>query len=188
MIKDYQIRKRKIDILDRKYDGTSYRIIEEFVISDGLARADIAVVNGHLHGYEIKSDLDTLERLENQIIQYDATFEKNTIIVGKKFKDSIQDYVPNHWGIELAYENKFGNVTINTIRKSRKNPNINRKAIYSFLWNAELKSLLIEKNVKGISTLKKKFLCELVDSCVGDKELLNFARMTLKTRDEWRMS
>lgn len=188
MIKDYQIRKRKIDILNRKYDGTSYRIIEEFVISDGLARADIAVVNGHLHGYEIKSDLDTLERLENQVIQYDSTFEKNTIIVGKKFKDSIQDYVPNHWGIELAYENKFGNVTISTIRKSRKNPNINRNAIYSFLWNAELRSLLNGKKVKGISSLKKKFLCELIDTCVEDKELLSFARMTLKTRDDWRLS
>jgi hypothetical protein len=38
------------------------RIIEELGISHGSCRIDIAVVNGMIHGYEIKSDQDTLQR------------------------------------------------------------------------------------------------------------------------------
>lgn len=39
------------------------RIIEELGVHHGTARIDIAVVNGIMHGYEIKSDQDTLQRL-----------------------------------------------------------------------------------------------------------------------------
>jgi hypothetical protein len=35
------------------------RIIEELGVEHGAARIDIAVINGVLHGYEIKSDRDT---------------------------------------------------------------------------------------------------------------------------------
>ena len=38
-------------------------VIDELGICQGSARIDMAVVNGSLNGYEIKSDLDTLARL-----------------------------------------------------------------------------------------------------------------------------
>jgi hypothetical protein len=39
------------------------RIVEEMGVWSGSVRIDIAIINGHLSGYELKSDRDTLERL-----------------------------------------------------------------------------------------------------------------------------
>mgnify|MGYP000284964948 CR=1 FL=1 len=37
-------------------------VVDEFSISLGASRADIAVINGVIHGYELKSEYDSLER------------------------------------------------------------------------------------------------------------------------------
>ena len=51
----------------RRYKGDADTlIIHELGVCSGDARIDLAVVNGKLHGYEIKSDADTLKRLPAQ--------------------------------------------------------------------------------------------------------------------------
>jgi hypothetical protein len=59
-------------------------VINEMVISNWSRRADIAVANGRLYGYEIKSDYDTLKRLDGQISTYTQHFDKTTVIVTQK--------------------------------------------------------------------------------------------------------
>ena len=61
MLKDNDIRVTLIDELNRINAQHDYRIIEELAVCDGEARVDVAVANGRLCGYEIKSDADTLE-------------------------------------------------------------------------------------------------------------------------------
>jgi hypothetical protein len=53
-------------LLTRYSDHPSTLILEELGLKHGAARIDIAVVNGDLHGYELKSDSDTLSRLPRQ--------------------------------------------------------------------------------------------------------------------------
>ena len=45
-------------------------ILDELGICRGRVRIDLTVVNGLLHGYEIKSERDTLARLETQADLY----------------------------------------------------------------------------------------------------------------------
>ena len=45
-------------------------IIDELGLAHAQSRIDLAVFNGHLHGYEIKSAGDTLERLPRQLSFY----------------------------------------------------------------------------------------------------------------------
>ncbi|HET7057847.1 MAG TPA: sce7726 family protein, partial [Nitrospiraceae bacterium] len=45
-------------------------IIEELGLCRGQVRVDLSVVNGLLHGYEIKSDRDSLRRLRSQAELY----------------------------------------------------------------------------------------------------------------------
>jgi hypothetical protein len=59
------------------------RIIEELGVVHGKSRIDIAVINGLMHGYEIKSDKDTLQRLPEQMNMYNSVFNKVTLVVGK---------------------------------------------------------------------------------------------------------
>ena len=52
------------------------RIVEEMGIWSGSVRIDIAVINGELSGFELKSDRDTLERLPNQADLYSRVFDR----------------------------------------------------------------------------------------------------------------
>src|ERR1700674_1251921 len=47
-------------------------VIDELSLCQGDARVDMAVVNGSLSGYEIKSDRDTLTRLPRQLAVYEV--------------------------------------------------------------------------------------------------------------------
>ncbi|HHY79514.1 MAG TPA: sce7726 family protein, partial [Thermoanaerobacter sp.] len=44
--------------------------VNELDICFGTARIDVAVINGKMHGFEIKSEQDNLERLPAQIEAY----------------------------------------------------------------------------------------------------------------------
>lgn len=186
MLTDYDIRIKLIEKIHKENKDKHYRIIEEFVICDGLARTDVALVNGIMHGYEIKSDSDSLERLANQVKCYDSTFDRNTIVVGQKFAGKIHDYVPKHWGIEVAYINRFGNVTIKRLRASKINKGISASNLLDLLWNPEIKSYLKDNKIKGYSNKDKAGLKELVTSYISLKDIRDFTRETLKTRTGWR--
>lgn len=186
MLADYEIRERLLTKLHTDNQNKSYRIIEELVICSGEVRVDIALANGHMHGYEIKSDLDTLERLPKQIHCYDSTFDKNTIIVGEKFRYKIVEHVPKHWGIEVAYLNRFGNVSLERIRKSESNKSIEYQRLLELLWNKELKGFLKENKIKGYSASKRNELLQAVMENIPFKLAKNYTRETLKTRVGWR--
>lgn len=52
--------------------------IEELGICCGQGRIDLAVVNSLFHGYEIKSDRDSLRRLDNQVELYSKVLDRAT--------------------------------------------------------------------------------------------------------------
>lgn len=68
---DSEVRDAVLSKLDRQYFGDRHtRIVEEMGIWSGSVRIDIAVINGQLHGYELKSARDTLQRLPTQAELY----------------------------------------------------------------------------------------------------------------------
>lgn len=186
MLTDFDIRSKLIEKIHKENKEKDYRIIEELAICDGLARADVVVANGILHGFEIKSDHDSLERLSNQISCYNKTFDKITIVVGVKFADKIYEYVPNHWGIEVAYINRFGNISIKRLRGCKSNKNIALDNLLDLLWNPEIKSYLKNNKIRGYSNKDRAGLKELAINNIPFKELRDYTRETLKTRTGWR--
>ena len=87
----------KEDLRRRYARNKKLRIIEELGVQHGTARIDIAVVNGTMHGYEIKSDQDTLKRLPEQMDIFNSVFDKMTLIVGKNHLYEAINIVPD-WG------------------------------------------------------------------------------------------
>ncbi|NFD76931.1 sce7726 family protein [Clostridium botulinum] len=187
MLNDKDIRNKLIDKLNKKNSGHEFRIINELGICDGDARVDIALANGRLCGYEIKSDMDTLERLPGQIVAYNKTFDKITIVIGTKFENKIKNYVPEFWGIEVAYINKFGNVSIKRLRAAKVNKNIESKALLELLWKEEIKELLLRYGNKGLYNKNKRKLRDIAIETIPLKDIKDFARETIKFRKGWRV-
>jgi hypothetical protein len=78
------------------------RVVSELGVAYGEARVDIAVVNGRLHGFEIKSDSGTLVRLPSQIEAYNRVFDRVTLVAGRKHIDGLTALIPDWWGVKIA--------------------------------------------------------------------------------------
>ena len=55
----------------------------------GTCKADLAILNGTATVYEIKSERDSLTRLENQIFNYQKVFAKIYVIAGEAHINSV---------------------------------------------------------------------------------------------------
>lgn len=185
---DLMIRKAMYNRLSniQKYDPSTI-IIPEVEICMGYSRADIMMVNGILHGFEIKSDRDTLERLKYQIGYYEQVFEKITIVTGEKFCSEIDKIVPGYWGIMEASFYKNGNIKLSNLRAAKKNPYIDEYSLIQLLWKDELLLELQLKGLdKGIKSKPRNFLAQFLVENTNKKELLDIVKNRLKLRENWR--
>lgn len=89
------------------HDADSY-IVEEMGVWSGTVRIDIAVINGSLSGYELKSDRDTLERLPHQRDIYGHVFDYLHLVVGKRHAKDAEKLLPPWWGIKIAIDDGHG--------------------------------------------------------------------------------
>jgi hypothetical protein len=161
-------------------------VIDELGVAHGSARVDVAVVNGRLHGYEIKSDADTLTRLPAQAMAYSAVFDRVTIVAGSKHADHLNDIVPYWWGIKIATQGPRGGVKLADLRAPKSNPSINPYKLAHLLWRDEAQYILDSRGFKGIKNKNRAVLYQMLADHVSLHELRDMVRSALKTRVGWR--
>lgn len=133
--RDSDIRKVLLAALQTKYNDKSHDlIVEEFGCKS--ARADVAVINGSLHAFEIKSDSDSLDRLPSQMNAYQGVFEFVTLVCGRRLLDRARAEIPAWWGLQKAVQ-KNGSVTLRELRTPKPNPHQNALALARMLWKTE---------------------------------------------------
>ncbi|HSW88912.1 MAG TPA: sce7726 family protein [Candidatus Saccharimonadales bacterium] len=182
---DKTIRAVLIQQLGMEYkDHSKTAIIPEFTLPNGLARIDIAVVNGIMHGYELKSDLDNLFRLKSQMDAYNLIFDKVTLVVGKKHVIEALDLIPQWWGITIA--KSLGNAKeplLIEIRKAEDNPEQDMYTIANLLWKIEALEILSKINEsKNLKSKQKRIICKKLAECLGEQELKDYVREQLIKR------
>src|SRR5580698_812695 len=158
-MRDIDIRQellRKVRVLHKKETDTRY--VEELGLCQGLARVDLAVINGRLHGYEIKSERDTLSRLPLQRDAYSDAFEFVTIVAAESHLADIDSIIPNWWGIWSARMQK-GKAVLKTVRIATPNPNQAPIALAQFLWRDEALQALADRGFTvGLKSKTRKEL------------------------------
>ncbi len=163
------------------------RIIPELGVRHGAARVDVAVVNGVLHGYEIKSDRDTLTRLPEQVVAYNSVFDEVTLVVGKSHLYEALHMVPDWWGIVIAKVDADGAVIFNTLRGAAKNPLEDRPAIARLLWREEALAILEDEGkAEGLRSKPRTVIYEKLSSVLPPETLGDRVREVLFFRQEWR--
>ena len=172
----------------RKKSGHSAEIFEELGVKHGTARIDIAVINGIMHGYEIKSDKDTLQRLPEQMCEYNKVFDKITLIVGKNHLHEAIKIIPDWWGITLAKVNSEKKVVFYPIREEGENPKQDFRSIARLLWREEALQILEERNnAKGIRSKQREVIYCRLENTLDLETLKNYVRNTLLlSREDWR--
>jgi len=174
-------------LTNRHAQDKKVRIIEELGVQHGTARVDIAVVNGIMHGYEIKSDQDTLQRLPRQMEVFNSVFNKITLVVGKNHLYQAINIVPEWWGIMVAKINNNGSVIFNLIRGEEFNKNQDSVSIARLLWREEALRIL-EKNkwADGFYSKPRDFIYKKLASVLDQETLSEEVREKLFLRADWR--
>lgn len=162
-------------------------VIDELGVAHGKNRADIAVLNGIIHGFEIKSSKDTLSRLPEQISEYSRCFEKVSIVAAPNHIEKLQLMLPSWCGLILATKGSKGAITFKTIRRAQKNPSIEIYAMAHFLWKKEIIEILTqfgesEKNLK----LSRENLYKLLPKSTTTKQLTELIKAKFMSRTAWR--
>lgn len=187
MLKDFEVRKSLIQYLHTKYkEDKETKIVNEMGICFGQSRIDVATINGVLHGYEIKSESDTLVRLPSQMEDYNKVFERMTIVVSRKYLDKVRLMIPSWWGI-IVVRNKGGEAILKEIRKGRKNKNINPYAVSQLLWKEEALQILENKGLqRGFLSKPKRVILEHLSRSLRVEELQENVNLQLKQREGWK--
>ena len=164
------------------------KIFEEFGVRHGMARIDIAVINGIMHGYEIKSDRDTLKRLSEQMNEYNAVFDKITLVVGRRHLYNAINIIPDWWGIMIAKIDANKNVTFHTIRKADDNPEQIGVSIARLLWRVEALQILEDQNKAiGFRSKPRDLIYKRLASILDMETLKDKVKDTLLvSRKDWR--
>ncbi|NIK11151.1 sce7726 family protein [Alkalibacillus almallahensis] len=186
LLNEAEVRNLLLEDLNNELKEDEYtRIINELGIDYGASRVDVAVVNGIIHGYEIKSDLDTLDRLPNQISYYNRVFERMTIVSSRKYYEKVNELVPKWWGIKIISADGSRLICKRTGR--RKNKNQDKSLLLKLLWKKDLENFVdIMGFDKKIKKLRKKQLLELFLQEAEIDLVRNYVYEVLKNREFWR--
>lgn len=166
---------------------TDTRIINELAVCTGIAVVDVAVVNGSLHGFEIKSERDTLARLPGQLEAYTQVFDTLTIVAGQNHLVGLLKVIPEWCGLSTAARGADGQVELRQVRVAGRNPSVAPSALVQLLWREEVLSLLEELGrADGIRSKSKSHLWERLAASLPIDQLSARVRATLKARANWR--
>ena len=168
-----------------KYDENA-RVVEELGLCQGAAKIDVAVINGSLLGYEIKSEQDTLLRLPNQMHIYNKVFDYINIVVNEKHYAAIKEVIPEFWGIICVrkIENDF---KLEERKPAQKNMGVDAISMLQLLWKEET-LLLLEKEglLKGMKSKPRKDMWEKIANSLPKEKVNEYVRQFIKSRSKWR--
>lgn len=184
---DRDVRAAVLAQLDRLHAGDAdTRVVQEMGIWSGSVRVDIAVINGELHGFELKSERDTLERLPAQAELYNQVFDRVTLVVAEKHASKAAAIIPEWWGVSLASGRPGAPVDLTAGREAARNPDLKPVQIARLLWRSEAIEVLERYAlIKGFrskpaDTLAYRLATELPLLVLRDE-----VRAALKARPGW---
>jgi len=170
-----------------RYEGDPHtRIIDELGIHRGEFRIDVAVVNGALHGYELKSARDTLSRLPAQAAAYSTVFDQVTLVAAECHLWRAAEIVPTWWGLCVAVPGT-GGVHLLDERAGVGNPAVDAYSVAQLLWRAEALELLEQHGAaRGVRSRPAPYVWAALAERLELPTLRTAVREVLKTRTEWR--
>ncbi|KML67754.1 sce7726 family protein [Pectobacterium peruviense] len=174
-------------LLKGVHSDPDYLVVDEFSISLGASRADIAVINGIMHGYELKSEYDSLERLPLQIKHYSSVMDKVTLIVAEKHLFGALELIPDWWGVKTVTVGPKGAIHIKHMRGEKLNRQHNSLILAQLLWKDECLEILERWGCyKGYKSKPRFELWNVVAEKIPVSDLRHEVRETLKKRVDWK--
>lgn len=180
LLREQDVKIALIDWLYKKGMLSDATIINEMVVANWSRRADLAIANGSLQAFEIKSDFDSLKRLDGQLKIFKSSFEKVTIVCAPKFTCEVSKRVSSDVGV-VEFQSNNGSVRFKVIQKGRICSRLNKVAYLDFLLKTELKDLLNQHGITFSNELHRDCL-EVLASKISLNKIRDFVIASIKNR------
>jgi hypothetical protein len=173
-------------LLSHAWRSDDTLVVDELGVLHGAARVDIAVINGHIRGLELKADADTLNRLPRQIDAYGQVVDRASLVTTDRHIDGALKLLPPWWGVVTATSTASG-VQFRRLRPERANPDVDTASLLALLWRSEAFDLLQKLGGGGrAQKMSRKGLYAELDTLLSKRALSAYVRSTLKNRQRWR--
>lgn len=161
------------------------RIVDEMSVLTGECRVDVALINGRLEGFEIKSESDSLARLPRQALAFGRVFDRLTMVCAERHLEAAQALLPEWWGIEVA-EQRGVRTRIIRKRVARANPAVEPRAVAQLLWRSEALAALEDMDAaRGLRSKPRRTLWSALAEAAPRRELRALVREALRARRGW---
>lgn len=147
----------------------------------GKSKADFVMINGKGVVYEIKTELDNIERLNNQIEDYYKAFKFVYVVTCERHYDKVIDIVNENVGIIILTPNN----RLRTMRTAKeKSSSLEYEAIFKILRKSEFEFIITETGnyLPDVSQFKYYSECQKVIQNIDIIKLQNEMLKRLKNR------
>ncbi|RFP64060.1 hypothetical protein D0N36_16145 [Hymenobacter lapidiphilus] len=151
----------------------------------GTTRADVVhITEQFMHGYELKGDADTLQRVPRQLPCYGRAYDFVTFVVTEKHLTKLLPLLPEWVGVLVASP-----VGLQVYRRAEYNATVERPAVAGLLRVSEIKQFLLAQGLPGVSTLRRRDILSFLRTTrlVSLADLAHFVRRQLLSRYEERL-
>ena len=162
-------------------------VIDELGLAHARSRIDVAVINSCIHGYEIKSAKDNLDRFATQIDIYRQTLQKLTLVAAPKHVASIMTHAPEWCGVIVAEQGPRGGISFHVLRNTIANPDIDPVMMAHLLWRDEVIELLSRAGYAPKDLRRpRRQLYEILCEAMTLREITSSIRAFMVQRQTWR--
>ncbi|GAA4376112.1 sce7726 family protein [Hymenobacter koreensis] len=151
----------------------------------GTTRADVVhITPAFMHGYEVKGDGDTLQRVGSQLPCYARAYDFVTFVVTEKHLAKLLPQLPEWVGVLVATEQE-----LREHRPACYNATVERAAVAGLLRLEEVKQFLLGYGLHHLPVLRRRDVAKLLQTShsIPLSALAQFARERLIARMPQRL-
>lgn len=176
----------KSQLVEEHRDELSETLVVDELGLCNQVRVDVAVVNGALSGFEIKSANDRLTRLPGQVATYSRVLDHATLVVADRHLRLARRQIKPWWGLRVARV-VDGATLVEEARPPKQNPCIDKFALAQLLWKAEAIELLSSRGLDaGVRSKPREQAWQRLADEVDLDDLRGAVRSALRARRGWR--
>jgi hypothetical protein len=158
----------------------------ELGLHEGKRRIDVALIDSHLSGWEIKSDVDTLVRLAGQASVYGQVFDFVTIVTTARYVERAVAMLPDWWGVVVAGRAEGSGVELTPLREATPNDSVDAMSLVQLLWREEALDVLRAHGMaRGLSSKARWYVWSRLAESMSLDELKAIVRQQIRGREEW---
>ncbi len=109
-----------------------------FELSVGTSRADLCKINGESIAFEIKTDLDNIQRLDKQLYDYSTVFERVYLICSESKFEQLLVNIPVECGLYSYRKTSSGRYKFTKQKVAKYSPNLSARSQLPIFTKKEL--------------------------------------------------